>query len=375
MPVIFRTGGGGSALNFKVKAYSELPETGSENEIAVITNTPITGYVLQAEEPTKSGTAGDTLTWDGNADGLEAVGTFVKVSSCTLTVADFANGCSVSLSDGTVLTCTKADIEEMGGIIAISSLACYIPVDGFDAGEENPVSKGLYFNTEEREGVYVASITINGYDGFPASIADGQVWVRTSDSSSVAFYLDKKNQVKTYPVGVSQYIGGNWEKKDSYAWKGEWVAFGSVYLYNHGDECIDITGGWIEHKKFVGGWEKDATQIELWSGYTTDGGGYCNIRTQNMIDLTDVKTIKVNCGDISARRALGVTQKTSDYFNAAARGNYFTSGSYVTCVSTDPAVMELDVSSLSGSYYVVIAACQTDSIEPRTFNFDEVEMV
>jgi hypothetical protein len=51
MPVIFRTGGGGAALNFKVKSYSALPESGSENEIAVITNTPMTGYVLQAEEP------------------------------------------------------------------------------------------------------------------------------------------------------------------------------------------------------------------------------------------------------------------------------------------------------------------------------------
>lgn len=51
--------GGGGGLNLKVTAYSELPETGKENEIAVITDTPMTGYVMQAEQPT--GTEG--LVW------------------------------------------------------------------------------------------------------------------------------------------------------------------------------------------------------------------------------------------------------------------------------------------------------------------------
>lgn len=60
MPVIARFGGGGGGgLNFKVKAYTELPASGSENEIAVITTTPISGYVMQGEQP--AGT--DGLVW------------------------------------------------------------------------------------------------------------------------------------------------------------------------------------------------------------------------------------------------------------------------------------------------------------------------
>lgn len=54
MPIITRLGGGGSPLNFKVTAYASLPASGKENEIAVITETPMTGWVMQNEEPTAS---------------------------------------------------------------------------------------------------------------------------------------------------------------------------------------------------------------------------------------------------------------------------------------------------------------------------------
>ena len=52
MPIITRFGGGGGGLNFKVNAYTELPASGKENEIAVITSTPMAGWVMQAEQPT-----------------------------------------------------------------------------------------------------------------------------------------------------------------------------------------------------------------------------------------------------------------------------------------------------------------------------------
>ena len=47
-------GGGGGGLNFSVKAYaseSVLPNTASENTIAVITDTAITSWVLDVKEP------------------------------------------------------------------------------------------------------------------------------------------------------------------------------------------------------------------------------------------------------------------------------------------------------------------------------------
>ena len=43
--------GGGAGLNFKVRAYAELPESGAENEIAVITDAEITGWFFSVTEP------------------------------------------------------------------------------------------------------------------------------------------------------------------------------------------------------------------------------------------------------------------------------------------------------------------------------------
>lgn len=53
MPIVIRTGGGGGGLNVKVVAYSVTPTgVAAENTIAVVTDTAITGWVMQAEEPT-----------------------------------------------------------------------------------------------------------------------------------------------------------------------------------------------------------------------------------------------------------------------------------------------------------------------------------
>lgn len=51
-------GGGNAALAFSVKNYSTLPDTGAENEIAVISDT-MSGWVMQAEEPTHA----EGLVW------------------------------------------------------------------------------------------------------------------------------------------------------------------------------------------------------------------------------------------------------------------------------------------------------------------------
>ena len=48
------TGNGGSGLNFDVKAYTSvdlLPESSRENTIGVVTDTAISGWVMQAEQP------------------------------------------------------------------------------------------------------------------------------------------------------------------------------------------------------------------------------------------------------------------------------------------------------------------------------------
>lgn len=52
--MIFNMAGGGAPLNFKVEAYASellLPASAKENTVAVITETPITGWAFSATEP------------------------------------------------------------------------------------------------------------------------------------------------------------------------------------------------------------------------------------------------------------------------------------------------------------------------------------
>lgn len=79
--------------------------------------------------------------------------------------------------------------------------------------------------------------------------AEGMVWIEVAAASDVAFYADKKQQVKLYPKSVKQYVSGAWTNMDAYVYQGgAWVEFSSTWngeLYVYGDQWETITGGWI----------------------------------------------------------------------------------------------------------------------------------
>lgn len=78
----------------------------------------------------------------------------------------------------------------------------------------------------------------------PTSPAEGMVWFATGTASTVGFNAVKKNGLWVYPTGCQQYVSGTWVTKTAKTYKsGAWVEW-RLYLYNAGDECTDITGGW-----------------------------------------------------------------------------------------------------------------------------------
>ena len=110
------------------------------------------------------------------------------------------------------------------------------------------------------------------------------------------------------------------------------------YLYNKGDECTNITGGWNAERCWLNelsGYTyartvtKNPTNISI---YTDDGNTYGAIsaRTVNPIDLTDYNHLKT-------RVTLGNGQET---------------------------VTDVDISQLSGSYYVY---CATQSVTQKKY--------
>ncbi len=110
---------------------------------------------------------GDTLTWDGNAEGLANIdGKHFKVSDAVLTKADLANGCSFIMSGQTVsLTGEEAQsgwADDGFGILTEGVLI--VPYDNYTDEYGTIEEMGVYFL--KIDGNYVSSLTIPGYSGF-----------------------------------------------------------------------------------------------------------------------------------------------------------------------------------------------------------------
>jgi hypothetical protein len=115
---------------------------------------------------------GDTLTWDGNTEGLVLfnIGKSVyKVSDAVPTMADLENGATIKLSDS--LEVTECDVREsMPGLILIDAGSVVViseSVAGTEIGGVMLPEAGTYlYKYVEGDDQYVASITIPGYTGF-----------------------------------------------------------------------------------------------------------------------------------------------------------------------------------------------------------------
>ena len=118
----------------------------------------------------ESPTGGDTLTWDGNTEGLTcAADMFYKVSDIVLTADDVVNGATVTamFNGAPVETTISGDeVESAQGLIMLSNVisvateAVGVDFDGMVFNET-----GLYFVAAYS--VCTSSLTIPGYTDFP----------------------------------------------------------------------------------------------------------------------------------------------------------------------------------------------------------------
>lgn len=111
-------------------------------------------------------------------------------------------------------------------------------VVGGTAEPSNPKENTIWVNTDkEITGWHFATEQ-------PDDMKEGEVWFSTGTYSTTEFNALKKNGIQVYPISAKQYVGGAWVNKVAKSYQGgAWVDL-RVYLYNDGNEFIDITGGW-----------------------------------------------------------------------------------------------------------------------------------
>lgn len=115
---------------------------------------------------------GDTLTWDGNTEGLVSVDAsgdgsimFYHVADCIITMSDLENGGTIGYADGTnsellsdLGTATEQSYFDMGNSYVVTFM------DNVVMDTTLLPKKGLYFLENEDFGI--RTFTINGYTGF-----------------------------------------------------------------------------------------------------------------------------------------------------------------------------------------------------------------
>ena len=191
----------------------------------------------------------------------------------------------------------------------------------------------------------------------PTEPVDGMVWIKTGAASNVSFNALKKNEIAVYPNACYQYSNGAWQPKAAKIYQGKTWKEWRTYLYNLGDECVAVTGGWVARalKKASGGSAKapvitkGATRIEF-TGNAQNGGV---VHTANKIDLTSASVLKID-GELvpSATTGFWATLCVWSEFGATYQDNLAV---YHDATSKETVEIVLDVSDLSGSYYVGFA--------------------
>lgn len=216
-------------------------------------------------------------------------------------------------------------------------------VVGGTTAPENPANNTIWVNTETAITSYAFSATE------PTSPIEGMVWFKTTDSSEASFNMLKKNAVIIHPVACSQYYNGTWETKTAQIYQNEWKNIGTaaVYLFNHGEINDELTGGiyYPELKDDAIHFKKDGIS----------GGTTYTYSTKSKVDLTNYRTMKAKC--LSGNSLETVIFRIC-VIDKTANGAHFTTSQLVASASEYgpfndiERIAELDISELSGEYYL-----------------------
>ena len=252
-------------------------------------------------------------------------------------------------------------------------MSIVVPLEGFGGGAglnfkvvgnpqpSNPVENTVWIDTDTPITSYIFSAAQ------PAG-EEGMVWIATGTTSTVEFNALKKNGITVYPMGAKQYVSGAWVDKTAKSYKnGEWVEWiPEGMLYYRGNECDPVTGGWSAFVGYsdsytLGSYTEGSDRITL----KLNGDKKCvSAAPANKIDLTKASTLIVNVKRVpsEANHGLYVTsvRSNSSCDKAVAKLEELKVGENV-----------LDVSSLNGSYYIVLNIVMWGSSTDR-LEFDEV---
>ena len=204
----------------------------------------------------------------------------------------------------------------------------------------------------------------------PANPVEGMAWIAIGDSSGIKMSSPVGGEwITVYTISAKQYVGGAWVDKTAKIYQGgEWVELGKLEpeyaLFWLGNQFTELTGGWHETEMSGNAQHATVTTDDNMLNVTHPTSGYasCSLYCKNMIPISGKSVLKCNIVSMSGSGAFVLCVGTTTNF----RPNQAIAQTAIT--STGEA--SIDVSSLSGSYYVYFYT-YTES-QARTYSVDKV---
>lgn len=335
------TGGGGGGLNFRVIGCTSQPSSPRDNDIWVNTDTKIPSWCLGTNEP--------------NVYDIQPISVgdpHCLIAPHPLSEGDILNF-EIPATADVVLEAVRIRDVSTGKDYCVRSTAGEA-VPGWYKGIKLCV---MISNDINKVGDWAMHGTAYWIAWGAYYNKEGTVWIPTDTSSSVEFNALKKNALFVYPNSVKQYIYGEWESMNAYIFQsGEWVQFSSEIppwdgtIYRNGTEETVTTGGLTQKSNVVmtNGYSNDS-KIEKKSDRIVlgpAGTGGALLTTVNKVDLTKYNTLTIKG---SGNGHAGVHDFES--------GNIRNGAVYGTIGSNT----SLDISQLTGLYYITFGAYNTDN--------------
>lgn len=245
-----------------------------------------------------------------------------------------------------------------------------VPMRGFGGGggaalnfdvKAYATEEALLADTPKENTIGIITTTaINGWvfsATEPAEPVEGMVWISTGTTSTIEFNALKKNGIQVCPLSVKQYISGAWVDVAAMSYQdGEWVNFTTCnYLYNNGDTCNNLTGGWKASGVDAGTyWDAKAptlvfesSEMVMSMASPSSGNGKSGVvHTVNKIDLSNTNKL------IFEGTAEGPTSSNCRLVLMSAISASSFSAIAAISLSGEGSTTELDTSALNESYYV-----------------------
>ena len=289
----------------------------------------------------------------------------------TLTVTAPANVTVTVSKDGK----TKTKNSGTSGVVAFKGLASGTWTVTI-TGDGKTAQKNVVVTTDYSTVIafFTATINITYPSGSTCTCSDGTTTLSAPDTSGTWACIVPN--AGTWTAAATDGVE-NTSESVSITTDGQTVAVELsyyTYLFKPNTDTTNVTGGWQLNSK--GSLDSAGDQLVATFTNAYDRGNAFNVATINKIDFTEFTTLVATCkaadkNNAAPRSATFAVASTQAGFNAAGTASTKVAS---TTFSNSTTTVQIDVSGISGSYYVTFVV-ELSNYNTGTLTVDEVKLM